>query len=425
MLPAELFSSVRDRLSQSWFLAVSALLHLLLLFALGTVVLVEINDEPSEMTAHNGLLQPTQEIERPQEPGADKSLMEGLNTSFSKEISSGLVSRDFPMENLIKNSLPSELNFVAPGHVPSPSPDSAIADIAVPNILPAQDVLKRDQLMEIGKFTKWSPDAGKGKPLSQRRFAFKAYLGKYSGGNWQSTVEIRNGKIAAGSLPNLLFLMSKWSGDRIETNERNVEAIPLDSPALLNDRPPFIFLTGTRNFSLTDSEIENLRTYIRLGGAVWGDSSVPGRRSAFDIAFEREMKRVLGEQSGKMEELPADHPVFVGGYFPKIRRLPSGINHTNEPVKVMRWNGEIAIIHTRNDYGDMWRVGLDNSGGVDLSKNEKGQFVATDPALWSHRGIYLRNLEAPAIRESFEFGINMVVHLLTRWEDRTASVGSL
>lgn len=78
-----------------------------------------------------------------------------------------------------------------------------------------------------------------GKPLTQRRFAFKAFPGRYADENWQSTVAIRNGKIAAGSLPNLLFLMSKWSGDRIQTNERNVEAIPLESPALLADRPPF------------------------------------------------------------------------------------------------------------------------------------------------------------------------------------------
>ena len=52
---------------------------------------------------------------------------------------------------------------------------------------------------------------------------------------------------------------------------------------LLAKKPPFVFFTGHRDFKLNDKEIENLQKYLQLGGAVWGDSSLPGSRSRFDL----------------------------------------------------------------------------------------------------------------------------------------------
>jgi hypothetical protein len=397
----------------------------LLVFALGAIVLVEATkDIPDFVTTGRDFLVPDGEIiPKPPAPDANDTLKKSLQEDFSPMVPSTSGPADPNLRKIIQSSEPSPINFVKPGilteGLPTPPSDTFQNQGLTPSITPSQGLSQAD-LARIGDFTDWSPDDATGKPLSQRRFVFKAYLGKYAGGNWQSTVDIRDGKIAAGSLPNLLFLMSKWSKERIETNERNVEALPLDSPALITERPPFVFLTGTRNFVLTDAEIENLRTYIRLGGAIWGDSSVPGKRSAFDRAFQREMKRVLGESTADFESLPEDHPIFANGYFPKIRQIPAGLNHYKEPVQVMRWNDEIAVVYTSNDYGDMWRIGLDDKGQIDLSRNAKGQFVATDPKLYDHRGVYVRNIDAPAVRESFEFGINMVVHLLTRWESKTA-----
>ncbi|HRJ73296.1 MAG TPA: DUF4159 domain-containing protein, partial [Terrimicrobiaceae bacterium] len=255
-------------------------------------------------------------------------------------------------------------------------------------------------------------------------FAFTAYIGRYRGGNWNSTVRVSNDEITGGSLPNLLFAMSKWSKNKIDTNEREVKAIALDSDELLATRPPFIFLTGTRDFVLSDREVDNLRSYIRLGGAVWGDASAPGRKSRFDIAFRREMQRVLGSES-RFEPLPANHPVFASGYYPKASTLPAGVNHYADPVQVLRWGGEIAVILTTNDYGDMWQIGLDQNGQIDTSRNARGEYVAMNPALWSHREIYVRNIDQPAVEQAYKFGINMVVHLLTRWDKVTANSAPL
>lgn len=266
---------------------------------------------------------------------------------------------------------------------------------------------------------------GSGTGIRQREFEFVAYLGRYSGGNWNSTVAVEGGKIVRGSLPNLLYLISAWSNDKIKTNERNVQAIALDSDEIFTAKPPFIFLTGTRDFKLTEKEVENMRKYIRLGGAIWGDSSVPGRNSRFDIAFRREMKRIIPDVDKDWEPISEDHPIFTKGYFPEIKTVPPGLNFYKEPIYSLKIYGEIAIIYTANDYGDMWQIGLDKDGEVDMSRNARNQLIALNDSLWRYRGVYLGNMEPDAISDTFKFGINIITHLLTRWEDKVRSAPRL
>lgn len=92
---------------------------------------------------------------------------------------------------------------------------------------------------------------------------------------------------------------------------------------------------------------------------------------------------------------------------------------------MLRWGGEIAVIHTINDYGDMWQIGLDKDGRIDLSRNTAGEYVAMNPTLWENRGTYVRNIDQPAVEQAYRFGINMVMHLLTRWESRVGGPATL
>jgi len=398
----------RDRLAQSRFFTISLVFHLILVALLGSWVIIEKTTPPRDMEASILAREPV----APAPPDHSQSPIlppDALNPSQQAFQPSPQSSWD-----IIRTPNPGPSSFHAPV---TPGPSVVDARLLQPPEPPGlSHGLSRADQKVIGDFTNWrEPSAGK------MAFSFTAYLGRYQGGNWNSTVRIRNGVITGGSLPNLLYAMSKWSKDKIKTNERNVKAISLDSDELITARPPFVFLTGSRDFKLTEKEVENLRLYIRHGGAVWGDSSVPGRRSAFDLAFRREMSRVLPDGGQAFEPLPASHEIFANGYYKQIREVPSGINHYREPVEVMRWSGEIAIIHTVNDYGDMWQVGLDKDGQIDTSRNEHGEYVALNPALWNYRGTYVRNVEQPAVEQSYRFGINMVLHLLTRWEDRLAS----
>lgn len=416
MNPGHWIDRLADKLERSKFFAVSLALHFVLIVALGMTVVTNIDPEPPDLTAAGPLVESRPEPARPPENTA-RNPIEDSNIAPTITNQNTRPALD-DINRAIRSLAPSATQFLPPAppqpaHIaeaPRPAPESFTNN--------APTILGKDDLKRISKFTDWTAGPSTGQ-LASRKFEFTAFLGKYSG-DWNSAVTIRDGRIAAGSLPNLLYLMTQWSDDRIRTNERNVEAVPLDSPRLLTDRPPFIFLTGTRSFRLTDAEVENLRLYIRNGGAVWGDSSVPGRRSAFDISFREEMQRVIGGGDSAFEPLPADHPVFTGGYFPSVRQQPPGVNFSNLPVEVLRWGGEVAVLHTTNAYGCMWRVGLDRSGSVDLGRNARNEWIATDPEIWNQRESYVRNLDPESLRHSYEFGINLVVHLLTRWEKQTA-----
>lgn len=301
-------ASCRDRLARSRFFTVSLTLHLILIGIIGRQIITRY--EPPEVIPTANIAQ-TEPIKAPEPNNPVVTPADQFNpTSNPQQSTQGTLT------DLIA---PRPTEIFHPITTASQTVETTVdkSGYQPPANIPPTDLNgpTKGELKVIGDFTKWR------KPGGNDRFVFTAFIGKYQGGNWSSTVRLKDGQVAAGSLPNLLYAMSKWSKDRIQTNERNVKAIALDSDELLTARPPFVFLTGTKDFKLTGREVENLRNYIRSGGAVWGDSSVPGRRSAFDIAFKREMQRVMGENSS-FEPLAANHPVFTEGYFSRVKQLP-------------------------------------------------------------------------------------------------------
>ncbi len=410
-----------DKFNQSRFFTVSLLFHIVLVAIFGSTVLFQAIQEPSDFEGgEGGFVDDAAMVAAPPAP-----LMQ-QPTTFT------VVAPSQPTNSLnaITTMSPEALDFtmnsvMAP---PTVTPTTIDASTAAPAPMPTNSagMSKGDAAAIAATVAGWGKGkgTGSGTGLRSREFQFVAYLGKYQGGNWDSTVQVDGGKITRGSLPNLLFLMSKWSRDKIKTNERNVEAIDLASSRLLADPvPPFIFLTGSQDFKLSDKEVENLRNYVKIGGAIWGDSSVPGERSPFDIAFRREMRRVIPDVDKQFEPLPPNHPIFTKNYYPEIKTAPPGLNYYQEPVYALRVFGEIAILYTANDYGDMWQIGLGEDGKIDLGRDEKDRYVAINDTLYEQRGIYLHNLNQEAIEQSFKFGINVVTHLLTRWDNKV-NVGS-
>ena len=261
-----------------------------------------------------------------------------------------------------------------------------------------------------------------GKPLKEREFIFTAYLAKYQGGDWDSTVQIEDGRIWAGSLPNLLYIITKLSKRKIHA-EPQVEPLDLASDEIFVKKPPFLWFTGHRDFTLTDKEVENLGEYLRRGGCIWGDSSVPGQRSRFDIAFRREMLRLVPDPTQAWLKLPPTHPIFTHAWYSEIKSVPPGVNYYDEPVyALMGYGGEIAVLYTANDYGDMWQFGIDEKGEIDLTRDEKKRMVAVNEEMWFRRNLYFRNIEPKALFDTYKFGTNVIIHLLTRWEEKLRTV---
>ncbi len=416
-----LLQKLVDKFNNSRFFTISLILHLLIIAVFGTTVLFEAIQEPPDFEGEGGgfvssddaATAPPAASAAPQEttftvstPPTNAAPMNAITTMSAQPL-------DFTMTQVMTPQL----------SAPTSAPAAAVAP--APAAGPVGQMSAGDAAA-IGAFTSgWGRGrgTGSGTGLRQREFEFEAFIGRYDGGNWNSTVRVVGDQITGGSLPNLLYFISKQSREKIKTNERNVKAIRLDSDQIFADKPPFIFITGSRDFKLTDKEVENLRKYVRMGGCIWGDSSVPGKRSRFDIAFRREMKRVIPDVDKNFEPLPANHPIFSKAYYSEVRGVPPGLNFYQEPVYALRIFGEIAILYTANDYGDMWQIGLDGSGQIDLGVNELDEFVAINPAIWDERDLYLNNLTQPSILQSYKFGVNIIVHLLTRWEDKVSGAG--
>ena len=422
---AGLVQKLLTKLSNSRDFTISAALHTVLIALFGGTVLYRAVQEPPDFEGEwGGFVQPNEVAAPPatQQPPPQE-------TTFNVAVVPAAVSSS--QISTITTTAANPLNFAMDPIITAPITTSPTAPaqpaVAPPAVGAGMDGMSTAVASQIKAFTGgWGKGQGSGVGTRSREFEFTAYIGQYGGGNWNSTVRISAGKqIETGSLPNLLYLMSAWSKDKIKTNYKNVQAIKLDSDEIFSVKPPFIFLTGTRDFKLTDKEVENLQKYVRMGGCIWGDSSLPGLRSRFDIAFKREMKRVIPDVDKNFEPLPTNHPIFTEGYFADIKEVPPGLNFYKEPVFAMKIYGEIAILYTANDYGDMWQVGLNQQGQVDLRKDANDRYVAINPDIYDRRDVYLRNIDPAALSTCFKFGTNVVIHLLTRWESKVRTAPTL
>ena len=414
------------RLGRSRFFTISVALHFVFVLSFGGVVLVRNSTTPTDIMDSTGEL--VQSASAPPAPDAVQPIDQSQqDVTTPQQINNQPASPTFTPLTFSGSNAPFELPVSAPTDVMSTNPPKIIDSVnpntgsAPPVAAPGQIPLKVAQAMKSFQ-QEWTPANERGSGINHdRKFKFTAFLAKYAGGDWDSTVKVKDGKVIRGSLPNLLYIIRKLSNDKIDAEP---DAVPLDiaSDALFTKKPPFILLTGHRDFVLTDKEVENLQKYLQLGGCVWGDSSLPGNRSRFDIAFRREMKRVLPDQDILWQSLPMTHDLFNKKYWKEVVGVPPGLNYYQEPVYALKNFGEVVVIYTANDYCDMWQLGLDDKLEYDLRKDESNTYAVTNKMMYEKRDVYFRNLALPELRTSYKFGTNIILHLLTRWEDKLRNV---
>jgi hypothetical protein len=245
---------------------------------------------------------------------------------------------------------------------------------------------------------------------------FKCYIAQYAQGDWSTTLEIVDGKIKRGSLINLLYSVQENSRGKIRANVVPVP-LKLSSSEIFDIKPPFIFFTGHKDFVLTDTEIQNLRKYLIQGGAIWGDNGLAGRGSRFDVAFRREMKRVLPSEDQQFYPLPDDHPIFTKS-FNDLKGVPPGMNYYQEPIEGINMDDCLAVVYTLNDYSDMYRMAFKpNTIEPDL-QDAPDKARVTPWNIWIYHDVYYRNFTPEGCKASFDLGLNIIVHLLTRFDDK-------
>lgn len=409
-----------DRLGRSRFFTISVALHFVLVLTLGSVVLVKNSIQRTDFDDPGGqLVVPA--------PPATVDPIQPMTAPSQDVAASATAVSTAPSLTAITTNSAAPAAFSLPAAAPVQMPGIGAREFTNPAAnapkSPTFSGMPLPVAQGIKNFTnawKSATDSGSGVGKS-RAFKFTAYLAKYAGGDWDSTVQIQDNRISMGSLPNLLYIIRKWSSDRIEA-DADAEPLDLASDEIFTRKPPFIFFTGHEDFVLNAREIENLQKYLQLGGCLWGDSSLPGERSRFDLAFRREMKRVLPDQDIAWETLPENHPLYTQTYFPEIKTAPPGMNAYREPVYALKRFGEVAVIYTANDYGDMWQIGVNERGDYDLRRNEHDGYVAINATLFDNREAYFRGLDAKSVANSYKFGTNIVLHLLTRWEDKLRTV---
>ena len=416
---------IRQKLFKSRFFTISVLFHVVLILMLGGTVIMQQAREQADFTGGDGdskfiQNEATSQAPPPPPPPDAPTLTQTVQNDKALDV--------------VTTASPTMTTFQLPQVAPVvPTASVNPVKMAAPEIKTNPQQLSTAQVKRIRDFTSgWSKPAkgfgGLGSAVKEREFQFVAYFAKYQGGDWDSTNNIKEGKIVKGSLPNLLYFMNKLSKGRIKAN---AVPEPLDLSKWEEEvsvkKPPFIFFTGHRDFVLTDAEVACLQKYVQSGGCIWGDSSLPGRRSRFDLAFRREMRRVIPDVDKDWEVLPPNYPMFTKNlYYSEITVPPSGVNYYKEPVYGLRFGGEVAVVYTANDYGDMWRIGLTQVNDkleIDRTTFERSfEFRFSDNWLLDRTDIYYRGVELPKIINAYKFGTNLVIHLLTRWEDRIKAI---
>ena len=252
------------------------------------------------------------------------------------------------------------------------------------------------------------------------RAKFTIFQGKYQDGDWDCNGGRGTNLWDQSALKNLMFQIRQWSRDRIDA-QVTPAILDIGTDAIFTLKPPFVYLTGHKDFHFLDREVKNLRDYLTLGGAVWADSALAGRRSRFDLAFRREIKRVLPDRD--FEIVKPDHEMF-NTFFANVG-LPTGMNFYHEPVEIINIGEELAVIYTLNGYGHFWETRLDRDGKIEWKRVNLGE-PGKPHWQWVHgphlnppreeTGVIYRNISDETVRENYKFGINIVVHLLTRYQ---------
>ena len=171
--------------------------------------------------------------------------------------------------------------------------------------------------------------------LSASAQGFQVAVLKYSGG----------GDYYANptSVPNLVKFVNENSNLSINKDVPYVDAGSMD---IFNY--PFVHMTGHGNVFFSNSELENLRLYLRSGGFLHIDDNY-----GMDEFIRPEIQKLFPNE--KLVELPFNHPIFKQEY--EFTGLPKIHEHDGKRPQAFAiiLDGRIVLLYTyETDLGDGW-----------------------------------------------------------------------
>ncbi len=140
---------------------------------------------------------------------------------------------------------------------------------------------------------------------------------------------------------------------------------------------PIWYMTGHRDFYLSDEEIKRLQQFVKAGGIFIADACC-GRMS-FDSSFRREMRRAFPDN--QLQSIPLDHPIY-NNHFNITRveytpRVTEDFGPLESPeLEAIMFDGKPAVIYSRFDIGSGWEqfphpyaYGLKDKSALELGTN--------------------------------------------------------
>jgi hypothetical protein len=243
---------------------------------------------------------------------------------------------------------------------------------------------------------------------------YPVFVAAYADGDWACNLTLDSaGHIVAGSVPNLVAKISEWTHRQVNAHV-DPRPLAIGGPELMAQKPPFIFLTGHKDFVLTPQEVENLREYVVMGGVIWGDNAEAGYGSRFDVAFRREMHRII--PSDTFQPYGPDAEIFRGRY--EFDRTPQGMNFQAEPIEHIDLDGKLAILYTPDDYSDLYTMRiLPGDAQIQGTRPTPDSPLITPGLFLDHNGLFFRNYTLTSSLAVQHLGLNIVTYLLTRFDD--------
>ena len=147
------------------------------------------------------------------------------------------------------------------------------------------------------------------------------------------------------AVANLLKAVNGNTAIDVTFVRRNVEAT---NAALLE--APFLYMTGHHEFTFSELEVENLRTYLLSGGFLLADACCG--RTGFDRAFRNEISKVLAGRT--LQPIPLDDPIYSCLY--KIDQVRYVQQAEPAPPRLLgiELDGYYAVVYSPDDLGNGW-----------------------------------------------------------------------
>ena len=152
------------------------------------------------------------------------------------------------------------------------------------------------------------------------------------------------------ALPNLMKYIAKNTTLNVQFKRETVDPGAVDI-----FKHPVLYITGLRDFKFSDAQVSRLRSYLTSGGVLLADAAAG--RKAFDVAFNREIKRVLPK--AELKPIATDAPIYEMPY--KIRTVDyTRLVKAQQPslntpsLKGITIDGQLAVIYSSVSLANGW-----------------------------------------------------------------------